>query len=187
MRGIGVETQAPIEIYYRRHFSKVWISFRNVNAFRTGRDELQNNVLGFRAETASEVLDRWNGRFWADVIVVRNYTASSDLIYYPRMDVRCEAGTTGLEVSLTAYPNALPELPRELMGWTGSSPTHLNYTANQTRFSRVLEMFFAFPSPVSGAMADASVDAPDKSITLGRGGASAKPMGAPISMKKTNS
>lgn len=185
MRGIDVEAQAPIEVYYRRNFSKVWISFRRVNAFRTTRDELQNNVLGFRAEAAAEVLDRWNGRFWADVIVVRNYTASSDLLYYPRMDVNCDAGTTGLEVSLTAYPHPLPDLPRELLGWTGSHPTHLNYTANQARFGRVLEMFFAFPSPVSGSVSEASVDAPDKNITLGRGGA--RPSGAPISMKKADS
>ena len=185
MRGIDLEAQAPLLIYYRRNFSKVWISLRSVNAFRTTRDELQNNVLACRAESASEVLDRWNGRFWADVIVVRNYTASSDLLYYPRMDVNCDSGTTGLEVSLTAYPHPLPELPRELLGWTGSHPTHLNYTASQARFAYVLEMFFGFPSPVSGSMGESSVGTSDKSITLGRGGS--RPMGTPISMKKTNS
>lgn len=187
MRGIDVEAQAPIEVYYRRNFSRVWISFRKVNAFRTTRDELQNTVLAFRVEGASEVLDRWNGRFWADVIVVRNYTASSDLLYYPRIDAHCHLGAVGLEVSLTAYPNPLPELPRELLGWTGMEPTHLNYTASQTRFARVLEMFFAFPSPVTGSQAEPSSDSLDRSITLGRGGASAKPLGTPVSMKKTDS
>jgi len=187
MRGIEVEAQAPIEIHYRRNFSRVWISFKKVNAFRTMHDELRNTVLAFRAEGAGEVLDRWNGRFWADLIVVRNYTASSDLLYYPRIDANCQVGAVGLEVSLTPYPNPLPELPRELLGWTGSEPTHLTYTANQTRFARVLEMFFAFPSPVTGSQAEPSGEAVDKTITLGRGGASAKPLGTPISMKKTDS
>jgi hypothetical protein len=185
MRGIDVEAQSPIEVHYRRNFTDVWVSFRSVNTFRSRLDELQYTVLAFRAEGSSEVLDRWNARFWADAIVVRNYAASSDLSYYPRIDADCRVGTAGLEVSLTAYPNPLPDVPRELLGWTGAHPTHLSYTANRTRFARVLDLFFAIPSPLVGSPVKPSAE-PDKTITLGRG-AGLKPIGTPISMKKTDS
>jgi hypothetical protein len=188
MRGIDTKAPPPIEVYYRRHLTDAWAAFNSVNAVRTTRDELQNTVLAFRAEGSSEVLDRWNARFWADVIVVRNYTASSDLLYYPRIEARCDKEVFGLEVSLTAYPNPLPDVPRELLGWTGAHPTHLSYTVNRTRFAQTLELFLAFPSPVTGSSVkpSPSSDVPDKTITLGRG-AGLKPMGAPVSMKKTQS
>jgi hypothetical protein len=184
MRGLQAETRPPIEVYYRRHASDTWLAFKTVNAFRMTRDALQNTVLAFRAEGASEVLDRWSARFWAEMIVVRNYAASSDISYYPRIEARCEKDTFGFAVSLTAHPSPLPDVPRELLGWTGAHPTHLSYTANRTRFEHSLAMFFAFPSPMTGSPGKLALDAPDKTITLGRG-AGLKPTSTPVSMRKT--
>jgi hypothetical protein len=184
MRGLQTKTQPPIEVYYRRNSSDTWLAFKTVTAFRTTRDALQNTSLSFRAEGSNEVLDRWSARFWAEMIVVRNYAASSDILYYPRIEARCEKDAFGFEVALTAHPSPLPDVPRELLGWTGAHPTHLSLTANRTRFEHSLALFFAFPSPMTGAPGKLSLDAPDKSITLGRG-AGMRSSRPPVSLRKT--
>ncbi len=184
MRGLQTQTRPPVQVYYRRNSSDTWLAFKTVTAFRTTRDAVQNTILAFRAEGANEVLDRWSARFWAEMIVVRNYAASSDILYYPRIEARCEKDSFGFEVSLTAHPSPLPDVPRELLGWTGAHPTHLSLTANRTRFEHSLALFFAFPSPMTGAPGKLSLDASDKTITLGRG-AGVRPVSAPVSLRKT--
>ncbi len=167
----------PTEIYYRRtHGKPVWVSFQGVHGLKFGRNGLQNPCIYFRAINATEIINDWNAHFWGELIVVRRYAASNDLQYFPKGELRCSRNPSGgLEVSVSLYPSRLPEVPREMRGWTGVHSNHLSYTARHASLGRVIELFMGFERPdAEPGIAQPVViprDTSGKPIILGRAGA----------------
>ncbi len=185
---------APIEIYYRRtHGKPVWVSFQGIHGLQSGRDELHNASIQFRAINATEAINDWNARFWGELIVVRRYASSNDVQYFPKIEMRCINNPNGgLEVRVFLYPSPLPEVPREMRGWTGVHANHLSYTAKHASLGWAIELFMGFERPDADPGITPPVviprDISGKPIILGRAGAAPKPVTpSNINTKKSNS
>ena len=132
--------RSPLEVLFCPEGQSEWVSLESPQNLQKKTDaaghigfSLECKGLGFQPRDPI-------GQFFARLLVLQNFLASSDLKYFPRAMISYRIRTDKTELEIQSAEAELPTLPQGFAGWEGRNPTHLSFNAKP----RELEELLAF-------------------------------------------
>lgn len=138
--------RSPLEVLFRPENMSEWVWLQAPKNLQTKADSAGR--IGFRLECEGLGFKPRDhiGRFFAHLLVLQHYMASSDLKYFPQALLSYHIKLDKTEVEIQASEAPIPTLPQGFAGWEGRNPTHLTFNAKP----RELEELVAFLKQWSG-------------------------------------